>query len=58
MALAIRDALATFPADVIVVAVSRDDIDFEDAIASGSDSPAGVRRIEGVPVRVVAVVDR
>ena len=43
VALAIRDALATFPADEIVVAVSREDIDFEDAIASGSDSPAGVR---------------
>lgn len=58
VALAIRDALATFPADEIVVAVSREDIDFEDAIASGSDSPAGVRRIEDVPVRFVAVVDR
>ena len=58
VALAIRDALATFPADEIVVAVSRDDIDFEDAIASGSDTPAGVRRIEDVPVRFVAVVDR
>src|SRR6187397_2449107 len=31
VALAIRDALATFPADEIVVAVSREDIDFEDA---------------------------
>ena len=58
VALAIRDALATFPADEIVVAVSREDIDFEDAIASESDSPAGVRRIEDVPVRFVAVVDR
>ena len=58
VALAIRDALATFPADEIVVAVSREDIDFEDAIASGSDSPAGVRRIEDVPVRFVAVVER
>ena len=58
VALAIRDALATFPADEIVVAVSREDIDFEDAIASGSDSPSGVRRIENVPVRFVAVVDR
>ena len=34
VALAIRDALATFPADVIVVAVSREDTEVEDAIAS------------------------
>ncbi len=58
VALAIRDALATFPADEIVVAVSRDDIEFEDSIASGSDSPTGVRRIDDVPVRFVAVIDR
>src|SRR6478735_6039262 len=44
VALAIRDALATFPADVIVVAVSREDVDLEDAIASGSGSTAGARR--------------
>jgi hypothetical protein len=55
VALAIRDALATFPADEIVVAVSRADVDLEDAIASGSNSPAGVRQIDGVPVRFVAV---
>ena len=63
VALAIRDALATFPADEIVVAVSRDDIDLEDAIApgldaSGAGSQSGVRQIEDVPVRFVAVVDR
>jgi hypothetical protein len=58
VALAIRDALATFPADVIVVAVSREDVDLEDAIASGSGSTAGARRIEGIPVRFVSVVDR
>ena len=32
VALAIRDALATFPADVIVVAVSREDVDLEDLL--------------------------
>jgi hypothetical protein len=63
VALAIRDALATFPADEIVVAVSRDDIDLEDAIApgleaSGAETPSGVRQIENIPVRFVAVVDR
>jgi len=57
VSLAIRDALATFPADEIVVAVSRDDVELEDAIAS-SDTPAGVRQIDDVPVRFVAVVDR
>ena len=56
VALAIRDALATFPADEIVVAVSRDDEDVADAIVSGSETPAGARQIEGVPVRFVAVV--
>jgi hypothetical protein len=56
VALAIRDALATFSADEIVVAVSRDDVDLEDAIASGSS--AGARRIEGIPVRFVALVGR
>src|SRR4051794_28160958 len=63
VALAIRDALATFPADEIVVAVSRSDIELEDAIAPGMDaaepgSPSGGRRIEDVPVRFVAVVER
>ncbi len=47
VALAIRDALATFPADEIVVAVSRDDEDVRDAITSGSETPAGARRIRG-----------
>jgi hypothetical protein len=58
VALAIRDALATFPADVIVVAVSRDDVELEDAIASSSDSTAGARRIEGLPVRFVSIGER
>jgi hypothetical protein len=57
VALAIRDALATFPADVIVVAVSREDVDLEDAIASSSAS-SGERRIDGVPVRFIPVFGR
>jgi len=56
VALAIRDAVATFPADEIVVAVSRDDEDVRDAITSGSESPAGARQFEGIPLRFVAVV--
>jgi hypothetical protein len=56
VALAIQDALATFPADEIVVAVSRDDEDVRDAITSGSETPAGVRQIQGIPLRFVAVV--
>jgi hypothetical protein len=56
--LAIRDALATFPADEIVVAVSRDDEEVEDVIAAGSDTPAGARRIEGIPVRFVTIGGR
>ena len=56
--LAIRDALATFPAEEIVVAVSRADEQLEDAIVSGSDPPAGALRIAGVPVRFVTVVER
>jgi len=56
VALAIRDALATFPADEIVVAVSRDDEGVRDAITSDSETPAEGRRIEGVPLRFVAVI--
>lgn len=50
IALAIRDALATFPADEIVVAVSGDErvVDAIDA-----DDAGGGRRIDGIPVRVV-----
>jgi hypothetical protein len=50
IALAIRDALATFPADEIVVAVSGDErvVDAIDA----DDAGVG-RRIDGIPVRVV-----
>jgi hypothetical protein len=56
VALAIRDALATFPADEIVVAVSRDDDDdVRDAIRSESET-GGAREFEGLPLRFVAVV--
>ena len=55
VALAIRDALATFPADEIVVAVSRDDDDVRDAIRSESGT-GGAREFEGLPLRFVAVV--
>jgi hypothetical protein len=55
VALAIRDALATFPADEIVVAVSRDDDDVRDAIRSESET-GGAREFEGLPLRFIAVV--
>lgn len=55
VALAIRDALATFPADEIVVAVSRDDDDVRDAIRSESET-GGAREFEGLPLRFMAVV--
>jgi hypothetical protein len=50
IALAIRDALATFPADEIVVAVSGDERVVE---AIDADEEDGGRRIDGIPVRVV-----
>ena len=50
IALAIRDALATFPADEIVVAVSGDEGVVE---AIGADDAGGGRTIDGIPVRVV-----
>ncbi len=53
--LAIRDALASFDADEIVVVLSREDEDTEEVIASGSDTPFGARRIEGIPIRFVTV---
>jgi hypothetical protein len=49
--LAIRDALATFPADEIVVAVDVDDEDLEEAIQA--DGPGGRRMIDGIPLRIV-----
>jgi hypothetical protein len=48
--LAIHDALATFPADEIIVAVSGNG-DVVDAIVTDDDRSG--RRIDGVPVRVV-----
>jgi hypothetical protein len=51
--LAIRDALATFPADEIVVAVHPEDQQgLVEALATGT-SPE--RHVEGVPVRVVVI---
>ena len=51
--LAIRDALATFPADEIVVAVHPEDQQgLVEALAAGT-SPE--RHVEGVPVRVVVI---
>jgi hypothetical protein len=51
--LAIRDALATFPADEIVVAVHPEDQQgLVESLAAGT-SPE--RHVEGVPVRVVVI---
>lgn len=53
VALAIRDALATFPADEIVVAVEPGD---EDALAEQLDPEQAIARsVDGVPIRVVVV---
>ena len=51
--LAIRDALATFPADEIVVAVRPEEE--EGFIESGATDTAPQHRIEGVPVRFVVI---
>ena len=53
--LAIRDALATFQADEIVVAVRPDQE--EDLIEAAATETAPRRWFEGVPVRYVAVPD-
>jgi hypothetical protein len=53
--LAIRDALATFPADEIVVAVRPSDQ--EGAIESIATDSAPKREVEGVPVRFVVISD-
>ena len=53
VALAIQDALATFPADVILVAVESDGYENLDDALAADGSAAGAPRIEGVPVRVV-----
>jgi hypothetical protein len=53
--LAIRDALATFPADEIVVAVRPDeDEGFVESIATGT---APEHSFEGLPVRYVVIPD-
>ena len=49
--LAIRDALATFPADEVVVAIG----DGQDVPAPAEGGPTR-RSIDGVPIRLVAVV--
>jgi hypothetical protein len=51
--LAIRDALATFPADEIVVAVRPSDQ--EGAIESLATDTAPKEEVEGVPVRFVVI---
>lgn len=53
--LAIRDALATFPAEEIVVAVRPDQQ--EDLIEAAATETAPRRSFEGVPVRYVVVPD-
>ena len=53
--LAIRDALATFPADEIVVAVRPDEQ--EGLVESIGTDSAPQHRIEGVPVRYVVIRD-
>jgi hypothetical protein len=53
--LAIRDALATFPADEIVIAVRPDE---EEALVESIATEGAPRHsVEGVPVRVVVVRD-
>jgi hypothetical protein len=53
--LAIRDALATFPADEIVVAVRPDEA--EGLVESIVTDSAPQHRIEGVPLRYVVIGD-
>jgi hypothetical protein len=53
--LAIRDALATFPADEIVVAVRPSDQ--EGLVESLATDSAAERSVEGVPVRLVVIPD-
>jgi hypothetical protein len=54
--LAIRDALATFPADEIVVAV-RPEEEGEFVESSATDTASQDRLVEGVPVRFVVIGD-
>jgi hypothetical protein len=51
--LAIRDALATFPADEIVVAVRPEDE--EGIIESKATEGAPQRSVDGVPVRLIVI---
>lgn len=53
--LAIRDALATFPADEIVVAVRPEDE--EGLVESTATDSAPQHSVEGVPVRFVVIRD-
>jgi hypothetical protein len=53
--LAIRDALATFPADEVVVAVRPDEE--EGLVESIATEDAPQHSIEGVPVRLVVIPD-
>ena len=53
VALAVRDALATFPADEIVVAVRPDD---REQLADELDPDEGVARtVDGVPLRFLVI---
>jgi hypothetical protein len=54
--LAIRDALATFPADAIIVTIDGDDRMTEESLADTTD-PAPGRMIDGIPLRVVPVFE-
>lgn len=55
MLLAIRDALATFPADEIVVAVPPSDE--QGLVESMATANTPTRSVDGVPVRVVVIDD-
>lgn len=54
--LAIRDALATFAADEIVVAVRPEDE--EGLVESKATADVSTRSVDGVPVRLVVISDR
>lgn len=51
--LAIRDALATFPADEIVIAVRPEDE--EGIIESKATADVSTRSVDGVPVRLIVI---
>ena len=56
VALAIRDALASFPADEVVVTIRPQD---RDGLAERLDPAEGAARsVDGVPLRFVVVADR